>query len=155
MYMLISVTSFSMMSFLTKTGYKINPQLNQWDVAMSRAVISIIYMTLQVRINGVDITKFDGVGVYLFLTSITGIISYILLILAMNYISAAVSALIVYSNPIFVVFLAYLLLNEKVTKFDLISVVIVIGGCCIVFSGGSTSSGEDSLMKGYIIAILG
>lgn len=154
-YMLISIASFSMMSFLVKTGYHINPNLNQWDVVMSRAVISTIFMSIQVKLCNVNISNFDGVGTYLFLTSFIGIASYIFLILSLNYISAAISALIIYSNPIFVVFLAYIFLKEKVTKYDIISVILVIGGCYIVIAGGSTSGESNSLIKGYILAILG
>jgi drug/metabolite transporter (DMT)-like permease len=126
--MLFSVTSYSFLAFLLKVAYSINPNINNWDMVLTRSVLSFTSCIFYVYYKNVNVVKFNGNGVSLFLTSICGVLCYILQVWSISYISATKSALIIYSNPVIVAILAYLFLNEKVGFYDVIIIVLVLGG---------------------------
>jgi len=75
-----------------------------------------------------NVFEFSGVGIYLALSSVLSVFCYLFQVLSMSYISVTKCALIVYSNPVFVVFLAYLFLGEAISKNDIIIVISIIAG---------------------------
>jgi hypothetical protein len=53
-------------------------------------------------------------------------------------------SLIVYFNPAYVVFLAYLLQKESMTKSDILAFILVLGGCYIVLTVNKEADKESS-----------
>lgn len=131
-FILLSVAVFSLMSFFAKLVYYINPDMTSWDIFFMRGWLSMGVIWLQTRWDQVDCLNFKSQGINLALAVITMFLCYAFQTLSFEYISVAKAALIIYSNPVLVVVLAYFFFKENVTRFDIIAVILVLGGCYLV-----------------------
>jgi drug/metabolite transporter (DMT)-like permease len=69
---------------------------------------------------------------------------------ALKYIPASTDSLILYIYPLTVLFISVVFLKERMTKSKLISVVIIIIGCCLIFYDVFL---REQNMKGIMIAL--
>mmetsp|Transcript_30351 Transcript_30351/g.34761 ORF Transcript_30351/g.34761 Transcript_30351/m.34761 type:complete len:118 (+) Transcript_30351:35-388(+) len=117
-----------MLSFLAKILFKVNQDITSWDLVFVRGIVSIIFVYFNVASKNVNLTNFKGQGLVLAIGVILGFLCYWFGLLSYQYISVTKATLIIYTNPIIVIVLAFLFLKENITRYDLISVVLVICG---------------------------
>lgn len=119
-----------------------------------RAVISVLFVGAKAKSNGVDLLKFNGHGIKLFFGVITSVFCYLTCLLSYKYISVTKATLIIYANPIVIVVLAYFILKEDVTKYDISCLMMVIAGCFLITNNSDKGETASDSMLGYMFAIL-
>lgn len=90
--------------------------------------MSISFIWSQAKVLKVNLTDFKGYGLLLCFGSSLAFACNWFQMISFQYISITKSTLIIYSNPVVVVILAYFILKEKVTKHNIIVVTIVLVG---------------------------
>lgn len=91
---------------------------------------------------------FAGLGI------LNTVISMGSLQLAISMGKASTAAILISSNPIFVVMFSYLLLKEKITKNSIICMILgIIGITLIIYKGSSTGDTAMSLFLGIVASL--
>lgn len=139
---------------MTKLLYIVNPELTCWDIMLVRAIISVIFVGAKAKMNEVDLFRFHGQGVKLFFGVSTSVIWYLTCLLSYKYISVTKATLIIYANPIVIIVLAYFILKENVTKYDVLCLLLVIAGCFLITNNSDTGETVSESMLGYLFAII-
>lgn len=142
------------MAFFTKVLYKANQDISSWDILFVSGGLATGLLWINARIERVNLVNFDNYCLSLVIGVLFMVLCYIFQILSLEYISVAKSALIIYSNPILVVVLAYFFFKENVTKYDLATVILVLIGCYLVISNSGDSKEHQDSNYGYILAAL-
>lgn len=119
-----------------------------------RGTISFVYISFQARFYEVDLFKFHGKGLALVIGVTLGTLNYLFQLLSFKLISATKATLIIYSNPILVVILAYFFLRENVTKYDIYALFMVVFGCYLITKSSETTDHVESAHTnlGYFFA---
>lgn len=72
---------------------------------------------------------------------------------AISYLGVATASILLYTSPIFVTILSYILFKETITNVKIIALIVNIMGCFLMVTGGNLSTFEVSL-TGVISGIL-
>ncbi|MEA4962567.1 DMT family transporter [Lutispora sp.] len=100
------------------------------------------------KISVKDWMFFAGLGI------LNTVISMGSLQLAISMGKASTAAILISSNPIFVVMFSYLLLKEKITKNSIICMILgIIGITLIIYKGGSGGDTAMSLFLGIVASL--
>lgn len=100
------------------------------------------------KISIKDWMFFAGLGI------LNTVISMGSLQLAISMGKASTAAILISSNPIFVVMFSYLLLKEKITKNSIICMILgIIGITLIIYKGGSGGDTAMSLFLGIVASL--
>ena len=143
------------MSFLSKVLYRMNPNIGSWDILLVRGVVSTVVIFLKMKSERVDIFGFNNYGGSLLAGTIFAACCYFFCILSYQFVSVTKATLIIYSNPLVVVIIGYFFLSENVTRYDLFSLAMVIGGCFMMTRNNGDSTEEFSNPTlGYIFATI-
>ena len=142
-----------MLSFCSKLLYMYNPQISSWDLVFIRGLVSVAFISVKVKMNNINLFSFNNYGISLTIAVALAFLCYWFGLIAYRYISVAKATVIIYSNPIIVIIFAYFLLKESATKWDFISVILVIAGCYLITnSANSDESVDQDPLLGYIFA---
>lgn len=151
--MLVCIVGYTIMSFFTKVLYIVNPSLGPWDVMLSRSVLATIFIGLQAKVNGVNLVQFKNYGAFLVCAVGIRTFCYFVYLMSSKYISVTKATLIMYSNPMVIVVLAYFFLKENITKYDILCIFTVMAGCVLMTQNGDQGQVEESAF-GYLLAIM-
>ncbi|MDD2482586.1 MAG: DMT family transporter [Lutispora sp.] len=100
------------------------------------------------RISAKDLLFFAGLGI------LNTVISMGSLQIAISMGKASTAAILISSNPIFVVMFSSLLLKEKITKNSIICMILgVVGITLIIYKGSSTGDTAMSLFLGIVASV--
>lgn len=124
-------------------------------IALSRAVIGLIFLLLVIRLTGGKIC-FPAIRRNLKILAVSGIvmgINWILLFEAYRYTSVATATLCYYMEPVFVILGSSFLLKEKLTKKKTVCVVVAVIGMVLV--SGVLQVGVSGLteLKGILLGL--
>lgn len=116
------------------------------QIAMLRAVVSLIFMTMVVFFKNRELFKINLRDIWMFLGS--GIISYFLFtncyFAAIRSVGVAVASVLLYTSPIFVTLMSCILFGEKLTKKKVLCLALAVGGCALVSGLASGNVGAVS-----------
>lgn len=149
-FFLITIFFFSTVEVVTKP---VSGQINPYQMTFLRffigGIILLFYMLIKKEYRKTKIT-FKDIVVISAIGSLNSVISMSLLQVAVSLTSASTAAILISSNPVFVIFAAAVFLNEKLTLKKIFSAVVgVLGLSAIIIS---KSSGDS--LKGILIGIL-
>lgn len=124
-------------------------------IALSRAVIGLIFLLLVIRLTGGKIC-FPAIRRNLKILAVSGIvmgINWILLFEAYRYTSVATATLCYYMEPVFVILGSSFLLKEKLTKKKTVCVIVAVIGMVLV--SGVLQVGVSGLteLKGILLGL--
>ncbi len=143
--MLSSACMFSVLDVLIKM---IGPQFRVWDIAFYRWGVSFAVMVLVFSWRG---NPFKTHNIKLMvLRSVTGCLAFLALITAIRLIPVSTALVLFFSFPAFAALFSYLLFGERISKAEIICVIIAICGVAILLE---FKLGDNSI--GNVIAFTG
>jgi drug/metabolite transporter (DMT)-like permease len=132
-YALISATAFGSMAILVKLGYEASmtgPIMMQSRFTLGVLALLLILLVKDrtlLRISPRNLGKCAFLGLVVYWSQTTCFVS------ALETIPASTTALILYGHPIAVALLSAYFLDMKLDRPVVISLVLVMAGCCLVF----------------------
>ena len=134
---------------LTSMGF------NSFECVAIRLIFAAVITNIMLIVKGKGFKYYKiSLSAYL-LSALTGVCSVFAMCLfyysAMIETSAAVSAILLYTSPIFVMILSLIFFKEKLSTLRIVAFVIAIVGCVLV---SGISSGVQISTKGFIFGLL-
>ena len=155
--MILASLSFGLMAFSIKLSYQKWPGLAPFDVLIVRStmMIPLYYVYGKIlKVNFFDI-NFDNAKI-LFLRCIFGAAAMSWMFAWFRYLPASIGFMIFNMNPIFVLIMAYLFLNEKLSKTKIICWAGAFIGVVLVGIGRKSEKNNETLeIIGIILAFFG
>ncbi|MGL1863950.1 MAG: DMT family transporter [Pseudodesulfovibrio sp.] len=132
-YALISALAFASLPILVKLGYNVG--LTSDVMMQSRFVYAVLILLVVIFIKDRSLLKISRMG--LLKCAFIGLVIYWLqttcFVTALATIPASTVVLVLYVHPVTVALLSALFLKMKIDRFVAITLILVIGGCCLVF----------------------
>lgn len=127
--MLLSAFSFAIMQMAVKYSAQTVPVV---ELVVMRNLILVFTATISLRKQGKPLVRDKKNLPKLFLRGFFGMLGVLLYFIATKYLPTAEAAILQKSSPFFVVVFAAILLKEKVTKIDVISLLLAFVGVAII-----------------------
>lgn len=145
-YLSITATLWSMGGLFIKMV-----DLNPIAIAGCRSFIAVIIILLIKGVPNFKIIKYEMLGAI----SYTGTV--LLFVSATKFTTAANAIFLQYTAPIYVAILSVYFLNEKINKYDIITIIVVILGMSLFFiekvGGGSLFGNILAIISGVSFAL--
>lgn len=152
LYILLTTLLFSTMEIALKTvANQFNPIQLTFIRFLIGAIILVPLAQRSLKAKGISL-NWDDYKFFLLTGFICVVVSMTFYQLSIVYCKASIVAILFSCNPVFVVPLAYYLLNEKVDKSTILSMVISIGG--IAFILNPFHAAGNGSVRGILFAIL-
>ncbi len=127
--MLISAFSFAVMQMAVKYSAKTVPVV---ELVVMRNLFLIFSATISLKKAGKPIVRYKRNIPKLFLRGFFGMLGVLFYFIATKYLPTAEAAILQKSSPFFVMIFAAIILKEKISKIDIISLVIAFAGVAII-----------------------
>ena len=127
--MLLSAFSFAIMQMAVKYSAQTVPVV---ELVVMRNLILVFTATISLKKQGKPLVRDKKNIPKLFLRGFFGMLGVLLYFIATKYLPTAEAAILQKSSPFFVVVFAAILLKEKVTKIDVISLILAFVGVAII-----------------------
>lgn len=125
--------------------------LSTMQIVMLRALASLLFMTILILCKDRKLFWIRIRDIWMFCG--TGIVSYFLFnncyFIAIRSVGVAVSSVLLYTSPIFVTLMSWVLFKEKLTKRKVLCLLLAVGGCALV--SGLASNGVENASAGGIL----
>ena len=154
-YGVLGVVLFSSKAVMVKLAYQYN--VGTLDLLMFRMLFSLPFYVLilffiRKKRPAEQIVRKDYVWLFLF-----GFVGYYLAsyfdFLGLNYIKAGLERIILFVYPTIVVFLSWLFFKQKVTKVQMIAILITYIGVLITFWNELEIAGNEALVGGFLVLL--
>lgn len=127
--MLLSAFSFAVMQMAVKYSAQTVPVV---ELVVMRNLILVFTSVISLKKQGKPYVRDKKNIPKLFLRGFFGMLGVLLYFIATKYLPTAEAAILQKSSPFFVVVFAAILLKEKVTKIDVISLILAFVGVAII-----------------------
>lgn len=127
--MLLSAFSFAIMQMAVKYSAQTVPVV---ELVVMRNLILVFTATISLKKQGKPLVRDKKNIPKLFLRGFFGMLGVLLYFIATKYLPTAEAAILQKSSPFFVMVFAAIFLKEKVTKIDIISLLIAFVGVAII-----------------------
>jgi drug/metabolite transporter (DMT)-like permease len=132
-YAVISAACFGSMAILVKLGYAAGMDgavMMQMRFSVA-AILLLVYLLIKnsrlLRISMPELAKCAFLGLVVYWTQTTCFVN------ALATIPASTTALVLYGHPVAVTLLASMFLSMRINRTVVLSLVLVMAGCCLVF----------------------
>ena len=141
--------SFSLAKFL----YRLNPEITFIDNMLWKCIVTTIGYFIAAKIKGIEVFSMERrICMFLCVRIFFGVTTMSLLTYTVHYVSMSTFTLIINMSPFYVAIFGYYILNESITKIDVILIFIGYGGIYLVCSNKADNKGEDQIF-GVILMI--
>lgn len=136
---------------IIKLTYNMNENITFIDHAISKSILPIFIYYYVAKTQNVNLFKMSRkIMMLLFARVLFGVSAMALITFSINYISVSVNTVIINLSPIYVTFLAFLILKEKITKIEVGLMLLGFFGIYLI----SLDKPSDTLKKSnYILGI--
>lgn len=142
-YYMLNVLFFCFTSLLTKLVFQKHPEVNAFQMLLMRAGISSVLYLALINVNFKKI-MIDSVTPELRFPlayrTIQGCFTLLLLYHAVKYLPLVQVALIINLMPLFTAIFGYLYLKERLSKLEIIVLIVSFGGVTVLILGGPEQS---------------
>ena len=132
-YLLANRFTYCLMMFLGKVALTLNPKLTAFDILFTRASVMlplIIALSLYLKVNVLKLGEYKNL---ILIRASFGAFSIFTAFFAYRYIGMMKGMMIMSMGPMMNTFAAWLILKEKLTKWDIISPIVSTLGVLIIF----------------------
>lgn len=132
-YAIISATAFGSMAILVKLGY--NAGMSGNEMMQFRFVYAVLILGTYLFIKDRSLLKISrkGLGKCAFLGLVVYWLQTTCFVKGLATIPASTAALVLYVHPVMVALLSAFFLKMKIDRFVMMTLTLVMGGCCLVF----------------------
>ncbi|MDC0335754.1 DMT family transporter [Pseudodesulfovibrio sp.] len=132
-YAIISATAFGAMAILVKLGY--NAGMTGGEMMQFRFLYAVLILLVIMFIKDRSLLKISraGLGKCAFLGLVIYWLQTTCFVTALATIPASTAALVLYVHPVTVALLSAIFLKMKIDRFVMLTLILVMGGCCLVF----------------------
>ncbi|BBE29933.1 membrane protein [Tepiditoga spiralis] len=149
-YLFITIFFFSTIEVATKPFLNI---FNPFQITFLRFFIGglfiLLYLFLTKQIKNFQFS-FKNLMLMCFIGSLNSLLSMSLLQFSIKFSNASTAAILISANPIFVLILASIILNEKITLKKIISLIVGIIGIIIILLSNNTGDSYLGLLFGLL-----
>ena len=140
---------------MVKIGYVRNEKLNTFDYMLIRSSILVVITIIQSRMSGVNIFDIKKEGRYwLFMRCLLGAIAMPCFFMGIKYLPSSKAFIIGNIHPMLVSIAAIFFLNEVITCYQLLAVVVAFIGVIVMNMTKTSSDTIETSDKKMIIGII-
>jgi len=133
MFGVVANTSYAIANVLVKVLFNRNPTISEYEVIYWKSITMIIYNYFYIRHFGHTVVsvppKYRNIIVFRALIGFGGVQGYWG---AIKYMPLNIGSCICMATPIFTAILACIFLGERITKYDVISMVCAFAGVILI-----------------------
>jgi drug/metabolite transporter (DMT)-like permease len=123
------------MSFSDAAVKLLSENLVVWQIFTLRSIVAVLLLLISLRVLGRSINF--GISFWINVRSLLIVLTWLFFYGSLPLLELSMAATAVYTNPIWIAIFSYFLLNERITRFQLMGVFLGFLGVVVIFQPGS------------------